>query len=433
LFGVLTALVVFALALTAGVAAPFAMLAAASFLSLDIFRHLSTCADVDLFACYFVAMCVYGICTWRQNLSDRVAFIISAICLGMAMGTKYLEALHALPIAVFIFYQARSFRTVFFYAFIAALFGLWWYIRSFLMTGNPIHPFAPGIFGYSLWNEEDMISQMRDLSGFMEKSVSNFVTLPRLFNEGQFAFTGMQNWIYGFYLAPLFWTRLSSSSRALMLICWPFLTFWFFSSQTWRYFVPLAPLMLVICFDLLQIIFSQIYGFINKLQQNNLSLVSLQPVFTGLILAFILHRCTLLPGQVKAAGQEALTPQAQDNYLRQHNREYEIISVANRYFDKNHTVYLFSYFDKTYFVKARVLGENFGVYRVSDFSRLVLAASDPVHPDKMALKALMDKFAALHIDGFILDNSIAYDRVLFDREFQRLYSNSIGSIYRIKP
>jgi hypothetical protein len=432
LFGVLTALVVFALALAAGVAAPFAMLAAASFLALDIFRNLSSIAVVDLFAAYFVAMSVYGLCMWRNHQNDKVAFIISALCLAMAMGTKYLEALYALPIAVFIIYQARSLRPLFIYASIAALFGLWWYVRSFLATGNPVHPFAAGIFGYSLWNEADMAEQLLDLNGFMEKSFINFVSLPRLFNQEQFAFTGMQYWLYGFYLAPLFWTRLSSCSRALMLLCWPFLTFWFFTSQAWRYIAPLAPLMIVICFDLLQIICNQLWGFIRRLNTTWLNLASLQPMITGLLIAFILHRSTLLVDQLNQAGNRALTPFAQEVYLKKYNREYELVVVANQYFSQEQNIYLFTFFDKTYFAKAHVFGEHFGQYRARDFSALVMAVSDPGHADPKALQTLRDKFASLHLDGFIMDNNIAYDRALFDREFELLYRNQVGAVYRIK-
>lgn len=432
LFGVLTALAVFALALAAGVTAPLAMLATTSFLSLKIFSSLSTGADVDLFAGYFVTMTIYGLYMWRQNSSDQVAFIISAACLGMAMGTKYLEALHAIPIAIFIIYQRRSLRPLFIYAGITALFGLWWYIRSFLATGNPVHPFATGIFGYSLWNEADMAEQMLDLNGFIKKSLVNFASLPRLFNQEQLAFTGMQYWTYGFYLAPLFWTRLSSCSRALMLVCWPFLAFWFFTSQAWRYIIPLAPLMIVICFDIVQIILNQLYQLICKFNKAQLSLVSLQPIITGLIIAFILHRSTLLVGEFRQARSKALTAHTQDVYLKKYNKEYELIATANQYFTEGQNVYLFSFFDKTYFLKARVFGEHFGQNRVRDFTRLVMAASNTHDGDKTTLKPLIDKFATLQLDGFIMDNNIPYDRALFDREFELLYRNTVGAVYRIK-
>ena len=77
------------------------------------------------------------------------------------------------------------------------------------------------------------------------------------------------------------------------------------------------------------------------------------------------------------------------------------------------------------------MGEHFGPNRVRDIIDLVLAASNEPDLNNAAFKSLMDQFTARHIDGFIIDNRINYNRLLFDQHFEHLYSNSAGAIYRI--
>ncbi|TBO34536.1 hypothetical protein EYS42_03780 [Aquabacterium lacunae] len=91
--------------------------------------------------------------------------VMIGVLTGAAASTKIFGALWACMIAILlaIRFGVKSKSFLLFTAF-AAITGTGWYIRSFILSGDPIHPAGGGIFGHYLWNAADLNSQASEQS-----------------------------------------------------------------------------------------------------------------------------------------------------------------------------------------------------------------------------------------------------------------------------
>lgn len=86
--------------------------------------------------------------------------LVCAVLAGAAASTKLFGAFIVilLGLALLLMWGPKN-RLVWAYAAIAALFGLGWYVRSFMISGDPLHPAGGDLFGHYLWNADDLLSQ----------------------------------------------------------------------------------------------------------------------------------------------------------------------------------------------------------------------------------------------------------------------------------
>jgi hypothetical protein len=127
----------------------WALLGFVMFFSLPMIVWLSTAAYVDLGMTFFSsASIIYYIKFQRENSNQLKYLIVSAIFIGMAMGSKY----NALIVFFFIniawiyisikskknYDQSMAYGLTFF--LIACLVASPWYIRNLIETGNPFYP-----------------------------------------------------------------------------------------------------------------------------------------------------------------------------------------------------------------------------------------------------------------------------------------------------
>jgi|GEM_PF-1847238 len=77
---------------------------------------------------------------------DKLDLAKGLLVLGLLAGSKYnaapqIIALVPLLILVFIYFR-KSFKSVFWYPILAVVPGIFWYIRNWIIAGNPIYPFG---------------------------------------------------------------------------------------------------------------------------------------------------------------------------------------------------------------------------------------------------------------------------------------------------
>ena len=119
------------------------------------------------------------------------------------------------------------------YGVAVLLTGSWWYIRSYLISGDPAHPAGASIFGFFLWNDADLALQNAEQATY---GVSrNPLLLINALKEA-----GVLPWVLA--LAGLFIWRLPPAIRALQLTFIVYLLFWFFVTQVPRYLAPVYGL-----------------------------------------------------------------------------------------------------------------------------------------------------------------------------------------------
>jgi len=103
-------------------------------------------------------------CTLLWYESGRFRLVcLAAFLLGVAAGIKYQALVFAPFLVVAILLRERRIRRL---AVLAVLFALpcaYWYIRNFLVSGDPVHPLGGAVFGYWGWDQRDMEYQVADI------------------------------------------------------------------------------------------------------------------------------------------------------------------------------------------------------------------------------------------------------------------------------
>lgn len=224
-----------------------AVTATALLLFLQMFREGLGNAFVDLGLTLFFTASVVALVMWTQYRRDAWLWL-SAVFTGTMIGIKYLAIVFGGLLGLVVIWVTRNLRQVLVYAGIAALFGCFWYIRSMVISGNPVHPFASEIFGHYIWTANDISSQWRELGSHgIDKTPLNFILLPwqLLTNDGAFhEKPGLVGWLIGlFFVSLLVFRRWPRILRPLSLMGLAYLMFWFGSSQVMRYMMPITPLL----------------------------------------------------------------------------------------------------------------------------------------------------------------------------------------------
>jgi len=124
-------------------------------------------AYADLGVTLFVFFAFYSFTLWQQSRNDSF-LLLAAFLLAIAAGTKYqaLAQLPAFALALIFARRRHWLRPAAGAAAVFLLFGSWWYLRAWLVSGDPVHPLGAELFGYWLWDEGDLAGQVADIERF---------------------------------------------------------------------------------------------------------------------------------------------------------------------------------------------------------------------------------------------------------------------------
>ncbi len=125
------------------------------FLSTPVISKLATMAYVDLGLVFFITVSVLSFLRWlEQNDPQCRWLVISAIAMGLALGTKYnaMVAWFFMTLAVVFISSRNTGRSgqalkhgLLFFLISLAVFSPW-LIKNAVLTGNPLYPLFPGLF-----------------------------------------------------------------------------------------------------------------------------------------------------------------------------------------------------------------------------------------------------------------------------------------------
>ena len=187
-----------------------------------------------------------------QSSMSSLAFLAGLLA-GGACGTKYFGVVFAawlgVVIVLMIALQRRdiargvpvgsrssvtaTLRAAVLYAAGIVLTGSAWYIRSYLISGDPAHPAGASIFGFFLWNEGDLAFQ------YSEQGEHGVGRNPLMFPAALLE-AGVLLWLPAF--VGLLLRRVPAPIRALQAAFLGYMLFWFFVSQVPRYLGPVYGL-----------------------------------------------------------------------------------------------------------------------------------------------------------------------------------------------
>ncbi len=189
--------------------------------------------------------------TFRQR---RDFLIASGLLYGFALSTKHLP-LYSLLILSALFIAAHISKKYPFKIWLTHVlsFGIpvlavsgFWYVKAFVLTGNPIYPF---IFGHVGFTDEIIESLNIAVKQFGSRSLGSFLMLPyKIFFHPLYLHV-----LASFALLPFvfFMRKNTAYVRVLVLITLAYFSIWFFFISHQRRFVMTAIVLLLVCVSIL--------------------------------------------------------------------------------------------------------------------------------------------------------------------------------------
>ena len=187
-------------------------------------RDLANTAYVGLAltACIFFAF--QALVSWHRTRREGY-LLLAAFLLAMAAGVKYHGLLYLPVFALALACMGGGWRSFFKVGLVLALFGSWWYLRNAWITGDPLHPFGGGVFGYWAWNADDLAAQHADVARYGHHLP--LVLAPAL------AFVLLAG-------------RRRPEDMALMLMAYGGLALWYVTSRYDRYLMATIPFLAIL-------------------------------------------------------------------------------------------------------------------------------------------------------------------------------------------
>jgi hypothetical protein len=244
------------------------------FFSTPVIIRLSTTAYVDLGMTFFTTASILAFVRWRDgNYKDTKWLVLSAICMGLAAGSKYntMIAWFFLNLMM-VFYYSRdtekglpALRYGLTFFAIALLVVSPWFIKNYIQTGNPIYPLFDQFFRFlhhagekgasiaqiaeSRWTSN--IFQRREVmfgASFLE---TLFIPI-RMFFQGKDGsvqyFDGVLNPILITMLPFTFLNRELNRDKVFFLLFSVFFLFmaYFLTVIRIRYILPVVPFLAIL-------------------------------------------------------------------------------------------------------------------------------------------------------------------------------------------
>lgn len=225
-----------------------AALAALVWVAQGMFVWEATGGFVELALAGFVALALWHLLALRRGgrLQDAAW---SGLALGVAAGTKYHGLVFVPVLALLVLVLAPRRRALALGVFAAAtLVALPWYVRNWIVAGNPLYPFAAGIFGGKYLDAASRYDLDQSLAGYGLPGIWRlpFFPLEFLLHTGRYE-RGYSFSPALFLLPPVAlvlggrWARLLGLGILAYVLVW-----WEAMHQVTRYLLPVLPLAAVL-------------------------------------------------------------------------------------------------------------------------------------------------------------------------------------------
>jgi len=213
----------------------------------------------DLFVTFYSMAAIFAFINWFDR-PEKAWLILSSVFTGLALAGKYTALFLPFIGLLGILWAARhhrfraagTFRILLLYGFIAVIVGSPFYIKNWIVTGNPFYPFIYGIFGGRGWEPQQ--AQFYDFfvqSLGMGRTFLDYILLPwnlsfhAKMNSAHF--DGMIGPIFIATLPFVVGIRKPSMVLKIMGICCILMfLFWASAAQQIRYLIPIFPFLAII-------------------------------------------------------------------------------------------------------------------------------------------------------------------------------------------
>jgi hypothetical protein len=228
------------------------------FVSIPSVFAVSHTAYNDLFVAFFTLAAIYSFFRWS---GDRLTawLILCGLFSGAAAACKY-TALLATPLGCLgILYLANrsgdgsreTLRRLAIYVAAALIAGSPFYLKNWIVMGNPFYPFFYGIFGGRGWDPvQARLFDLLTQSLGMGRSFLDYLLLPwnlSLRSKMDVGFDGMLGPIFLLTLPFLAaWRRWETPLQMILIYTLLTFCFWASSVQQMRHLIPIFPLLALV-------------------------------------------------------------------------------------------------------------------------------------------------------------------------------------------
>jgi 4-amino-4-deoxy-L-arabinose transferase-like glycosyltransferase len=417
------------------------------FLSTPIVVRMSTVAYVDLGLVFFTTASLLAYIRWRDGKYKAYKwFFLSAIAMGLALGTKYnaLIAWFFLSLAIVFVYSRdteRQWKAIGYGAifFLVSLFVFSpWLTKNIILTGNPLYPLFKGIFNISSATSEGGthsivsgdtymgIFKMREML-YGENFWETLLIPIRLFFQGQDNsdryFEGVLNPILIIIVPFAFMNKSFYRDKLFFMFFTIFfiLTAFFLDELRVRYILPVVPVLSILTVMGLINIFNWTMSISNRLR--NLLVVVLFSIFIIIMGRNILYINNYF--QNIRPMSYILNKESRDEFITRHDHSYSAIKYINTHTPENAKVRLVLLAGRGYYLD-RVY-EDDSSYGM-DVIRGLAASSN----DDKSFRAYLHSLGCTHLlvrvdlfHQFLRDN---YSSDTANRLFRQM-RNTMNTIY----
>lgn len=191
----------------------------------------------------------------------RSWLLLAGAAAGFALGTKYLGLLTPGLLAVYLPIRRVPWRAAVAAAGVALVIGAPWYVKSWVLTSNPVYPYFFRLFPHSIyWSADRAVAYQSEqnsfglphsltapgeaLRGLAVTPWALLVSGPLYANRGDFTFSALVGGLYGaFGFALLLLRRPARAAIDLALLALANVAAWFFLAQVGRYLIPTLPVL----------------------------------------------------------------------------------------------------------------------------------------------------------------------------------------------
>ncbi len=340
------------------------LISAGLLISNPIILWLSGVGYIDAGLMLFVTISILSLLEWIRTMDDKWLIILS-VTIGFAAGIKYSALFFVILIFIVVVYKSilnKRYKTMALFIVLSILSLLPWYAFNYYYTGNPVWPFFSKIFGITIWDANDIRSQLTDLlrAHAGSKTLMSFLQLPwnlifKNWREYQFLteVPSPLSLIFIFlssisYIIAVF--KKDNTIRILALIGFLYTVFWFFTAPLIRYLVPAIPILCAVSGVLLA-------ELVEKIKINN------KFVIITLFFLVALQGENYALNSIKVNGLPPVTIKQRQKFLENHLAAYKGFKFLNRRINKTDTVYSLFYGNMAYYSKGKFIGDWFGPAR----------------------------------------------------------------------
>lgn len=402
-------------------------IAAAALLGNPIVAYFGATAYVDPGLALFATAAFFAFARWSRT--RKAGFLaLAGFFAGSAASVKYLGLFFVAALALAaVATETRGWRMRAGLVFLAAAGATLapWYLRLFLLTGNPTFPYFAGLFGSSAW---DLSAYQPRLFGPGAPGIAGhaaaagdllrrFVTLPfdLLFPARNF------DWhppFSPFYLiaAPVLLAGAIRGARwrPPLAVAAAYILFALTLPKDPRYLLPVCPLLSLAASSVL-------LGLIPALRAR-VTHKALVLAAAALLLPALLYSAR----DLRRRGVPPASAQARDRYIARRLPLYPAIVSLNRSAGTGYSLYAFHAENMAYFAQGRFQGDWFGP---ASFARVAEAGRTP--------RRLWRTLRGLGADHLLLPAKTPQPAPTEGPEFRRLfrlvYADSAARVYALVP